>query len=415
MSAAPVAIPATRAEIEHYLLDELPSLGPPPRGDDGLVRARRFFAAAGSPQDAAPQVHVVGTAGKGSLVLALTQLLVGAGVSAGAHLSPHVYDLRERFLINGDLPTWDDVAAALAELWPAVQVETDRYGRPPSFFELTNALAWTISKRAGVACIVTEAGIGGRVDATNTIGRADKLTVVMPIGLDHTEILGSDVETVAAEKAGVIGPGATVVMAAQPFEAAADVVRAVAAQQQAELFEVTDADVAAVARTVYGILAERHDWPSDVVPAQLAVPGRLERVAFGDRVAVFDGAHNPLKLAWLSRHLAETGPRLVVAALSTEKDLGRCAAELGRLGDRIICTDFSVTAGDRVVRGSYGAHELAQAVKTANPRVEVEAVVGLERAAQRAAEGSEPVVVVTGSFMVLDPIRRHLIDAEAGQ
>ncbi len=404
--------PATRAEIEHYLLEELPGLGPPPRGDEGITRARRFFAAAGNPQDAAPQVHVVGTAGKGSLVLALMRLLVGAGVDAGAHLSPHVYDLRERFVVNGQLPSWDAVGAAMAELWPAVVAECDTAGRPPSFFELTNALAWTVSRQAGVEVMLTEAGIGGRVDATNAINRPDKLTVVMPIGLDHTEILGTEIDLVAAEKADVIMADSTVVMAQQPHEMAADVVRAVAEQRGAELIEVESDDVADVAAATYGVLASRNGWPSVAVAAEFGLPGRMERVPFGDRVAIFDGAHNPLKLAWLNRHLAETGPRLVIAALSAEKDLGRCAAELGRLGDRVICTDFAMTASERVVRGSYQAHELATAVSEAHPRVDVEAVSGLEAAARRAGDGSEPVVVVTGSFMMLAPVRRHLIGSE---
>ncbi len=404
--------PHTQYGVEHYLLETLPALGPPPRGDEGFARARFFFDAANNPQDAAPQVHVVGTAGKGSLVGALMRLTVGAGVRTGAHLSPHVYDLRERFLCDGQLPSWPEVIASLSTLWPAVECTEARFGRPPSFFELTNALAWTVGRRAAVRLMLTEAGIGGRVDATNAINRDDKLTVILPIGIDHTDILGTDVAAIAAEKAAVILPGSTVVVAAQGHSAAAEVVAAMAAEREATVINVASSDADDVAVATYEVLAQRHGWQPDPDPAHVPLPGRLETVRLGERTVIFDGAHNPLKLRWLRQHLAEGRPGLVVAAVSREKDLEGCAAELAALGDRIICTDFAVSAGDRVIRNAWPAQELADAVTAAGAPV-VEVVSGLPAAARRAVEGNESVILVTGSFMMLEPMRTALTSETA--
>ncbi len=400
--------PLGQEAIERFLLEELPSLGPPPRGEAGLDRARRFFALVGNPQDAARQVHVVGTAGKGAAVAAIVGRLVGGGARVGAHVSPHVYDLRERFLIDGALPAWGQVEAATVGLWPGLRAIDHSDGRPPGFFEVTAALAWLVGQAAGVDYLVTEAGIGGELDATNAISRSDKLTVVMPIGHDHREILGTELESIARTKAAVIAPGGSVVLAPQPSETPVEVVREVAAARNATVHEAPRcAGWRAQADAVAELVVELLGAPTDAPPAPVHLPGRMEEVPMAGGLLMLDGAHNPLKLGALRRELGSSRPHVVVAALSHEKDLDACAAELAQLAGTVVATDFAVAAGDRVVRRSWSAKELADALVRQRPDLVVLAEPGIERAVRVAAEHSPEggTVLATGSFMMLEPVR----------
>ncbi|MGI9622559.1 MAG: bifunctional folylpolyglutamate synthase/dihydrofolate synthase [Acidimicrobiales bacterium] len=411
-ASLPTSPPNGQADIEAFLLQDLPSMGPPPRGEDGLARSRRFFDLADSPQDWARQIHVVGTAGKGTATGAIVARLVGAGASVGAHLSPHVYDLRERFLLNGALPSWPEVDQALEELWPAVEELTRAEGRPPSFFELTTALSWVIGRRAGVDYHVTEAGIGGAFDATNAISRVDKLTVVMPIGYDHMEILGEDLESIAGNKVAVIPPGGIVIIASQEHQTAERVIHDAVHERGATPITVDPSDnwadqAEAVADAVTRELArDNPDLDTNTVSADAHLPGRMQRIETGDRVLILDGAHNPMKLRAVRASL-EDRATVLVAALSQEKDLDACAAELAELADIVIATDFTVTAGDRVVRRSFTADELATAVKQQRPESDVRTISGIEEAVRAALGLAEPgeTVVATGSFMMLEPVR----------
>ena len=171
----------------------LPRLGPRqqirPDRAEGSERANAFFTMLGKPQDAVPTVHVAGTAGKGSVVAFIASLLRAHGFRVGAHSSPHVYSLGERFQINGQPVSPELLLRALAAIRPAAETMTEsRYGAP-SFFEATNAIAFHVFADQ-VDYSVIEAGIGGLYDSTNTITRGDKLAVITTIGLDHTEILG---------------------------------------------------------------------------------------------------------------------------------------------------------------------------------------------------------------------------------
>lgn len=416
----PTSPPAGADAIEAFLVDELPSVAPPPRGAEGLARARRFFARLGSPQDACLQVHVVGTAGKGTAVAAIASRLRGGGLSVGAHLSPHVYDVRERMLLDGRLPTWDEVAAALREAWPAMREVDDEMGHPPSFFETTIALSWLIGRAAGVDVHVTEAGIGGALDPTNSIGRDDTIVVVMPIGWDHVDVLGPGLVDIAHNKAAVIVAGSDVVVAPQPYAAATAVIEDVATARAARIRHIDGAGPGAwlataelVADAVAELVEQRLGRSLPMARAEVALPGRLERLEAGGRHWILDGAHNPLKLRALSAALAAPGgpsPVMVVAGLSREKALEDCAAELASMSDRFITTEFSVLAGDRVLRSSWPATELAEAICRHRPHVDVVATGDVDAAIRDARCQTElgDTIVATGSFLLLDGIRQSV-------
>ena len=403
--------PAGQADIERFLLETLPSLGPPPRGIEGFARAQRFFASIGDPQNEARQIHVVGTAGKGTAAGAIVGRLVAAGHTVGAHLSPHVYDLRERFLLNGGLPGWDDVGRAMADMWPAMHAMVDDDGRPPSFFETMTAISWLIANRAGAEYHVTEAGIGGTYDSTNAIDRADKVTVVTSIGFDHVEILGPGLVDIAANKADVIRPGGVAVMGPQPHDVAADVVRTTAARRKATLVEVGDLsmDFAAQAEAIGDAVVEILDvGASDDLRAAVHLPGRAERRDHRGVAVVLDGAHNPLKIRALVDHVGPSA--IAIVALSSEKDLDACAVELAALAPVIVTGQFAVTAGGRVVRQSWPSPELAAAIRAADESVTVIESTDVEAAARVALDLAAPgdQVVASGSFMMIDDVRSAL-------
>ncbi len=393
-----------------------------PRGKQGLLSSAALFAALGDPQDRLPAVHVVGTAGKGTVAAAVTAGLVASGERVATHLSPHVHDIRERFWLDGELPDWDLVQAAGREVAAAAATLDE----PPTFFAATAAVLVTLGVRGGADRLVVEAGIGGRLDATNVFARSDVLTVVTGIGIDHTDVLGTTVEAIAAEKAAVLSGRGLGVLAPQDFAAAADAVRSVAAAAGAELIEVdrheTTQAPASAAAPVTAAPESADAWPPG--PAELdalatanaalaalgvagvdalpALPGRFEIVGASDRLVVLDGAHNPMKLTALRRRMAGRPPAAAVFAVGAGKDLQACAAAL--LGPPphplVVATEFGPPAGELGPRG-HRASETAAALRAlgAEAHAEPDAGAALDLAWRRSPPGS--TVLVTGSFMHL--------------
>src|SRR4051812_38636421 len=223
--------PSSRAALDRvrrYLCEELgPQWGP---AGVGLSRARALFRSLGDPQDRFRAVHVAGTAGKGSVSTFVASLLRAHGFRVGAHLSPHVYCLLERFQVDGVPAGAHLVDAELERVRPAVEaVERAGHGRP-SFFEVTNAVAFGLfADRVDYG--VAETGVGGLLDSTNTISRADKLAVITPIGLDHQDLLGPTLHEIAAQKAGILPVGGRAVAARQRTAGVEDVLGAEAARR----------------------------------------------------------------------------------------------------------------------------------------------------------------------------------------
>ncbi len=372
-----------------------------PRGADAHAASVALFDELGNPQDDRPAIHVVGTAGKGSVAASITAGLMAAGERVATHYSPHAYDLRERFTIDGVLPPWVDVIAAAGEVADAAS----RLEQPPTFFAATTAIAIELGRMAGVDRFVIEAGIGGRVDATNVMSRADVITVVTAIGLDHTDVLGTTVSEIAAEKAAVVRGRRHVVLGPQPDSEAIDVVYRVAGQNSVEVLDVEPTgdirlDARATASVALGLLG----YTVAEVPARLA--GRFESHDIAGRRVVFDGAHNPMKLGALAETLPETAA-VVVAAVGSNKPLTECAAILAAMGEVLIVTTFGPPVGEPGPR-SWSMGELSGALLAAGAGRVLEAT-GAELAAAVENE-SEPgdLVVVTGSFLHLGDVRERL-------
>ena len=172
-----------------------------------------FFDFLGRPGERAKIVHVAGTNGKGSVCAFVTSVLERAGISTGLFSSPHLVDIRERFRLNGEMISREAFASCLNRVMDSLELfraETGKAEYHPTFFELLffMGMLWFSDQKA--EAIVLETGMGGRLDATNVVGRP-AVCVITRIGLDHMEYLGDTKEKIAAEKAGIIKPRVPVV------------------------------------------------------------------------------------------------------------------------------------------------------------------------------------------------------------
>lgn len=182
--------------------------------DLSLDRITRLLAALGNPQDKLPPViHVAGTNGKGSLVAYLTAIFQAGGYSVHRYISPHLVYFNERIVIKDH----EISNAYLRELLGRVEAAVREH--PVTFFEATTAMGFLAFAENPADIVLLETGLGGRLDATNMV-RAPKLVAITPISIDHTEYLGNSLAGIAAEKAGIIKPGAPCVLGPQTAEAA---------------------------------------------------------------------------------------------------------------------------------------------------------------------------------------------------
>ena len=173
----------------------------------GLERMRDFMHALGDPQEKLRYVHIAGTNGKGSACVMTQSILTAAGFRTGLYISPHLDQFNERLSIDGQMISNAD----LRRLAARVRAAAETLGEEPTDFEMITAMAFCWFEEQHCALVVLEVGMGGRLDATNVISHPE-VCAIMHIGLDHTEFLGDTVEQVAAEKAGILKPGADCVL-----------------------------------------------------------------------------------------------------------------------------------------------------------------------------------------------------------
>lgn len=173
----------------------------------GLERMRDFMHALGDPQEKLHYVHIAGTNGKGSACVMTQSILTVAGFRTGLYISPHLDQFNERISIDGQMISDADLRRLAARVRAAAEI----LGEEPTDFEMITAMAFCYFEEQHCDLVVLEVGMGGRLDATNVIPHPE-VCAIMHIGLDHTEFLGDTVEKVAAEKAGILKPGADCVL-----------------------------------------------------------------------------------------------------------------------------------------------------------------------------------------------------------
>ena len=202
-------------EIEKYIL-EIPRFTKKNAPED----TERFLRYLGDPCLDTMTIHIAGTNGKGSVCAYLSSILTEAGYRVGMFTSPHLVTMRERFRICGEMITEE----VFAECFCLVKEKLDRFreeeksGYHPTFFEILFFMAMECFAQEKADIILLETGLGGRLDATNSVSRKD-LCVITEIGLDHMEYLGDTIAQIAGEKAGILRPGVPVVYADNKPEA----------------------------------------------------------------------------------------------------------------------------------------------------------------------------------------------------
>ncbi len=342
-----------------------------------LDRIAALLDLLGSPQRAYPVIHIAGTNGKTSTARLTEALLKERNLRVGRFTSPHLVSMRERITVDGEPLSEERFAQVYEEIIPYVEL-ADSQGRRIQFFELLTAMAFAAFADTPVDVAVIETGMGGSWDATNVADGT--VCVITPISLDHTDRLGPDIPSIAGEKAGIIKPGATAILAQQELAAAEVLMRrsaevgAVVAREGLE-FGVMGREVAiggqlltlrglkGVYDEVYLPLYGAHqagnaacalaavealtggDDPLDVdlvrqAFAQASSPGRMEVVRRTPTV-VIDAAHNPggMQATLEGLHEAFDFAKVVaVIAVMRDKDVEGLLELLEPIVDEIIVT-----------------------------------------------------------------------------
>lgn len=216
----------------------------------GLERIQELLERLGNPQDKLKFVHVAGTNGKGTACTLIANVLTASGYRTGLFTSPFIMDFRERFRIDGEMISKEELSR-LTERVSAVVDDMKRQDLIITEFEFITALAflWFLERKCDV--VVLEVGLGGRFDATNVID-TPLVSVIMSISLDHTAILGDTVEKIAFEKCGIIKDGGqTVVYANQPDDVI-DIVRRLAREHNNNITIADDTAVIPVSSDIHG-------------------------------------------------------------------------------------------------------------------------------------------------------------------
>ena len=194
-----------------------------------LARIRDLMARLGEPQNSLKYVHIAGTNGKGSVAAMTASVLRSEGYKVGMFTSPYLEDFRERIQVNGQMIPRADLCAVTEKVKHAEDARIEEDLDPVNEFELVTAVAFVYFEHIGCDIVVLETGLGGMYDPTNVI-QPPEVAVITHIARDHTAILGSDLVTIAGQKAGIIKPGSAVVVAPNEPEVTG-VMTAVCAEQ----------------------------------------------------------------------------------------------------------------------------------------------------------------------------------------
>ncbi|HET7328239.1 MAG TPA: folylpolyglutamate synthase/dihydrofolate synthase family protein, partial [Nocardioidaceae bacterium] len=214
MSDSTASPPSAYAAVEAAMLSRWPET----RMEPSMDRIRALCDLLGSPQHAAPVVHLTGTNGKTSTARMVDALLRARGLRTGRFTSPHVESMRERICVDGEPLSEERFVEVFAEVAPYAEIVERSAQHPVSFFELVTAMAFAAFADAPVDVVVLEVGLGGTWDATNVADA--QVAVITPVDIDHTHLLGATPEEIAAEKSGIIKSGTFAVLAQQSVEVA---------------------------------------------------------------------------------------------------------------------------------------------------------------------------------------------------
>lgn len=377
-------------------------------------------------------IHVAGTNGKGSVTAYLQSMLLATGYRTGGFFSPFVYDIRERIQYQTRPISIADFTKHVNRLMPIAEQLTESEFGAVTEFEFKTAMGLDFWKEKRAEWVALEVGLGGRLDATNVVTPA--CSVIVSIGLDHTQILGDTLESIAAEKAGILKHGVPAVVGKLPNEAL-QVVEGKANQLSCELWRLGKEiviegsssefsvctpsrthgnlrsplpgkhQIANVAVAVAAMDASGATRESSMLAAGLgnvALPGRFERRLVNGVEVILDGAHNAESIQALVETLQSEYPSekfLTVFGMVEGHNPSPVARLLESVSDEVLISpiDFRRTRDAR----ELASHFSIATTVTANSK---EAI----RVALSNAKGRK--ILVTGSFYLVGEVGRLLRD-----
>jgi len=408
-----------------------------------LERMQQLLAKLGNPHEQIRTVHVAGTNGKGSTVAMIASMLQACGYTVGVYTSPHLVELRDRIVINGQSID----RAVFADAVKTVAKAAEKAGVDPTFFEVVTAVCFKFFAEQAVDIAVIEVGLGGRLDSTNVI--RPEACVITSIDFDHMKLLGNTLEEIAREKAGIFKKDVPAFI----FESEPSVQQAIAevAERTGAPLRVVNKDIDYSARfcvtedlgphtrvclysknsrlehlpvplpgehqasncglalaVVDHLKTVGFDCPEDKITAGLAatkVPGRMQLVWDRPRVLV-DGAHNPAAVGALMRCVGAHVPydsMICVFGCCSDKDVPGLIDKVNLGADKVI---FTRAAGNPRAADPEDLQKLFNERSGKMSQVAKSLPEALEMATR--AVSREDLVCVTGSFYLVGETLKHL-------
>jgi dihydrofolate synthase / folylpolyglutamate synthase len=337
--------------------DWIASLSPWPE-EFGLDRMHRLVDRLGHPERCYPAIHVVGTNGKSTATRTIAALLEAERRRAGAYTSPHVSGWAERIWVAGAEADFEQAVA---------RVRTDAEALGATQFEAITAAALAEFAEQGVDVAVVEAGLGGRLDATNVVDA--EVVLLTNVSLEHTDVLGDTSDQIAQEKLAVAHVARVVVVSDNKY-----------AQFVPKSANIVTGGAREAAEAFLGHSISHHP--------HVHLPGRLERRGR----ELWDGAHNPAGTSWLRAQLGPDGYDAVVCSILADKDADAMLADLAELAPTLIATRSS---NPRALPAAELANLAAAHFRT------VETEPNPKRALARARQSTSGGILVTGSLYLL--------------
>jgi dihydrofolate synthase / folylpolyglutamate synthase len=390
-------------------------------------------------------IHIAGTNGKGSTAAMLFSILKSAGYKVGLYTSPHLVHFQERMRINEKLISQHDVCSLLERIKPAIKRVADTEGyQHPTFFEVITAMAFIYFSENKVDFSIMEAGLGGRLDATNICQSI--ISVISHIDFDHMDKLGNTITEIASEKAEIIKEKTHVVNADQ-YQEAQEVIASIAEERNSSLYSVgkeiqpfmTFSDLEGNNFDYSGIFTQYKDLhiplpgKYQVENASMAIavaellnnmnyiiddkaiieglssskwPGRFE-IVHRDPIVILDGAHNPNGVARFGESLKIYIPNkrlIVILGIFSDKDYHNIIKNIVPLADRVILT---MANNPRATPTHILAREAGQYI---NPEkiIEKTTVDSAIQEAFRIAE-EDDLICVTGSLYTVGEAEAYFL------
>jgi dihydrofolate synthase / folylpolyglutamate synthase len=349
-----------------------------------LERMRELDRKMGSPSTRFSSIHVAGTNGKGSTCTKLAAALFLSNKKVGLYTSPHLFCWRERIQVNFNLITEEEGEELCVKILSSVSFR-------PTYFELLTQMAFCFFAEQQVEIAVVEVGMGGRLDATNII--TPLLSIVTSIDYDHTRYLGSTLEEIAAEKAGIIKEGVPLLLGpnAKPLslflkrgqEKRSWVLRV---GQPTAHYEEENQSIARAALSFFPLPASAIEEGLKKIP-----PCRFAILRKSDPLLIFDVGHNPAGLNQVFnriQHAFGREPVTVLAAFSADKEISSCLDLLSRRAAKLILTQAN--------------HERAHPVSAYDPSFFCPKEPSVEKAFQLALEERPKILLVCGTFFIME-------------